>query len=87
MGCPYLFMGAIPVYRVDEDLMTPLQAVASTYRTYCTYRIAAAPRAVRKVLTLMGARKRSTVQRTCARYVHADGFSPHAGVRCEANER
>jgi len=51
-----------------------------------TYRIAFGPRAGQKVLTLRGATPRETAVRPplCA---DIDGFSPHAAVRVEANDR
>jgi hypothetical protein len=71
-----------------DDVMAPLQAASSTWR------IAAGPRAGRKVLSLPNAStagwvKPITTNRTrpaklCA---EAHGFSLHAGVRCEANDR
>lgn len=52
----------------------------------CTYRIALGARAGQKVLTLQGAKPRdgSFRQALCA---DIEGFSLHAGVRCEAHER
>ena len=65
-----------------DDVMAPLQAASSTWR------IAAGPRAGHKVLTIVGrgelheARHVSDV--LCA---NVSGFSLHAGVHCEANDR
>jgi hypothetical protein len=65
-----------------EDVMAPLQAAASTWR------IAAGPRAGRKVLTIAGHGERSKPHQSrdvlCA---DISGFSLHAGVHCEANDR
>ena len=60
--------------------MRPLQAAAITYR------IAFGPRAGQKVLTLRGAmpREGTVRQPLCA---DIDGFSLHAAVRVEANDR
>jgi len=60
--------------------LRPLQAVAVTYR------IAFGPRAGQKVLTIRGAmpRKGTARQLLCA---DIDGFSLHAGVRVEAQDR
>jgi len=70
---------------VDSDsdearALWPLQAAA------CTYRIAFGPRAGQKVFTVQGAMARDAVltQALCADH---QGFSLHAGVRCEAHER
>ena len=70
---------------IDPDnVMAPLQAASSTWR------IAMGPRAGRKVLTLVGCGERSDAHRSrissqlCA---NAHGFSLHAGVRCEADDR
>ena len=67
----------------DEDesrTLRPLQATAVTYR------IAFAPRAGQKVLTLRGAMPREGMARQplCA---DIDGFSLHAAVRVEAHDR
>ena len=61
-------------------MLTPLQAASSTYR------IALGPRAGRKVLSLQTAPRRAAplTQPLCA---NAYGFSLHAGVRCEADQR
>ena len=61
-------------------VLRPLQAAA------CTYRIAFGPRAGQKVLTLQGAMPRDTdfKQTLCA---DIDGFSLHAAVRCDADDR
>ena len=67
-------------------MLAPLQAASSTWR------IAQGPRAGRKVLTIVGGgvgcgergephRSRNAL---CA---NAQGFSLHAGVHCEANDR
>jgi hypothetical protein len=66
---------------IDPDnVLTPLQAASSTYR------IALGPRAGRKVLSLQTAPRRAAplTQQLCA---NAHGFSLHAGVRCEADQR
>ena len=74
---------------IDPDnVLAPLQAASSTYR------IAMGPRAGRKVLSLQNTSSVGWVKpitthpanpaKLCA-YVH--GFSLHAGVRCEANDR
>ena len=61
-------------------MLRPLQAAA------CTYRIAFGPRAGQKVMTLQGAMPRETdfKQTLCA---DINGFSLHAAVRCEADDR
>ena len=61
--------------------MAPLQAAASTWR------IAAGPRAGRKVLTLVGQEVLRPAQRTRELCANHQGFSLHAGVHCEANDR
>ena len=70
---------------VDSDsdearALWPLQAAA------CTYRIAFGPRAGQKVFTVQGAMARDAVltQALCADH---QGFSLHAAVRCDADER
>ena len=74
-------------YMADNDghsdetrVLRPLQAAA------CTYRIAFGPRAGRKVLTLQGAMPREAgfKQKLCA---DMQGFSLHAAVRCDAEDR
>ena len=74
-------------YLADNDgdsdaarALRPLQAAA------CTYRITFGPRAGQKVLTVQGATPRETdfKQSLCA---DIDGFSLHAAVRCEADDR
>ena len=78
MGQTYL---AEPDAGGDEArTLRPLQAAAITYR------IAFGPRAGHKVLTLRGAMPREAPPRQplCA---DIDGFSLHAGVRCEAHDR
>ena len=78
MGQTYL---SEPDADADEArTLRPLQAAAVTYR------IAFGPRAGHKVLTLKGAMPRDAAPRQplCA---DIDGFSLHAGVRCEANDR
>jgi hypothetical protein len=64
----------------EARTLRPLQAAAITYR------IAFGPRAGQKVLTLRGAMPREATarQRLCA---DIDGFSLHAAVRVEANDR
>jgi hypothetical protein len=64
----------------EERTLRPLQAAAVTYR------IAFAPRAGQKVLTLRGATPRDTPARQtlCA---DIDSFSLHAAVRVEAHDR
>jgi hypothetical protein len=66
-----------------HDVMAPLQAAASTWR------IAAGPRAGRKVLTLVGGnagerREPRPSRELCANH---QGFSLHAGVHLDANDR
>ena len=63
-----------------QNLLAPLQAASSTYR------IALGPRAGRKVLSLQHAPRRvaPVTQHLCA---NAHGFSLHAGVRCDADQR
>ena len=60
--------------------LRPLQAAA------CTYRIAFGPRAGQKVLTLQGAMpgEAGFKQKLCA---DMQGFSLHAAVRCDAQDR
>jgi hypothetical protein len=64
----------------DARTLRPLQAAA------CTYRIAFGPRAGQKVLTVRGAMPRELgfAQDLCA---DMQGFSMHAAVRCEADDR
>jgi hypothetical protein len=64
----------------EARTLRPLQAAAITYR------IAFGPRAGQKVLTLRGATPRESAAREslCA---DIDGFSLHAAVRVEANDR
>ena len=69
--------------QADSDearALRPLQAAA------CTYRIAFGPRAGQKVFTLQGAMPRDAArdQELCA---DQQGFSLHAAVRCDADER
>lgn len=61
-------------------VLTPLQAASSTYR------IDLGPHAGGKVLSLQHAPRRAALltQPLCA---NAHGFSLHAGVRCEADQR
>ena len=72
---------------IDPDnVMAPLQAASTSYR------IAAGPRAGRKVLTLVGGivgcgELREPHRSRDALCVNAMGFSLHAGVRCEAHDR
>ena len=65
-----------------DNVMAPLQAASTSYR------IAAGPRAGRKVLTLVGRGEPRQAQRwrdvLCA---NAHGFSLHAGVHCAAEDR
>ena len=66
---------------IDPDnLLAPLQAAS------CTWRIALGPRAGRKVLSLQYAASRAgpITRQLCA---NAHGFSLHAGVRCDAEQR
>ena len=66
---------------IDPDnVLIPLQAASSTYR------IAMGPRAGCKVLSLQYAPSRPLQinQQLCA---NAHGFSLHAGVRCDADQR
>ncbi|MBL8342835.1 MAG: transposase, partial [Rubrivivax sp.] len=74
-------------YMADADadsdearVLRPLQAAA------CTYRIAFGPRAGQKVMTVQGAMPRDTdfKKTLCA---DIDGFSLHAAVRCDADDR
>lgn len=62
-----------------DEVMAPLQAAASTWR------IAAGPRAGRKVLTLVGRGELRPAQRVRELCANAHGFSPHAGVHCAGN--
>jgi hypothetical protein len=65
----------------DARTLRPLQAAA------CIYRIAFGPRAGQKVLTLQGAMPREAGcfnQNLCA---DMEGFSLHAAVRCDAEDR
>ena len=64
----------------EARALRPLQAAA------CTYRIAFGPRAGQKVLTLQGVMPHDAVrdQELCADH---QGFSLHAAVRCDADER
>ena len=64
----------------EARALRPLQAAA------CTYRIAFGPRAGQKVFTLQGAMP-PDVERAQALCADHQGFSLHAGVRCEAHER
>ena len=76
-GVTYVTDGGL----IDPDnVLTPLQAAC------CTYRIALGPRAGRKVLSLQYAARRAAplTQALCA---NAHGFSLHAGVRCDADQR
>lgn len=63
-----------------DNVMAPLQAAVSTWR------IAAWPRAGRKVLTLVG-REQRPASRTRELCANRQGFNLHADVRCEANDR
>ncbi|HEY8707891.1 MAG TPA: transposase, partial [Burkholderiaceae bacterium] len=64
----------------DARTLRPLQAAA------CTYRIAFGPRVGQKLLTVQGAMPREPgfEQDLCAQ---TQGFSLHAAVRCEAEDR
>ena len=64
----------------EARTLRPLQAAA------CTYRIAFGPRAGQKVLTVQGImpREKDFKQTLCA---DIDGFSLHAAVRCDADDR
>jgi len=64
----------------EARALRPLQAAA------CTYRIAFGPRAGQKVFTVQGAMARDAVL-TQALCVDHQGFSLHAAVRCDADER
>ena len=74
---------------IDPDnVLAPLQAASSTWR------IAQGPRAGRKVLTIVGGEPFDKAQdrlrephRSRELCANAQGFSLHAGVRCEANDR
>ena len=80
--------GAVYMARTEsidpDNVMAPLQAASSTWR------IAMGPWAGRKVLKLVGCGERSEPHRSrissqlCA---NAHGFSLHAGVRCDADDR
>ena len=63
-----------------DDVLMPLQAASSTYR------IAMGPRTGRKVLSLQYAPRRAA-QVTQALCANAHGFSLHAGVHCDADQR
>ena len=74
------------MYVADDDsddarTLRPLQAAA------CTYRIAFGPRAGQKLLTVQGAMPRDPgfERELCAQ--DARGFSLHAAVRCESDDR
>ena len=77
--------GVIYLARTDtadpDNIMAPLQAASTTYR------IAAGPRAGRKVLTIVGRGELREAQRSRELCANAQGFSLHAGVRCDANDR
>ena len=75
-GATYVAGGIID----PDNVLTPLQAASRTYR------IAMGPRAGRKVLSLQCAPRRTApiTQQLCA---NAHGFSLHAGVRCDADQR
>ena len=85
--------GMVNLARIDhsdpDNVMAPLQAASTSYR------IAAGPRAGRKVLTLVGhgAQREGCGELRESHHSHealcanAQGFSLHAGVRCEANDR
>ncbi len=80
--------GIVYLARTDstdpDNLLAPLQAASSTWR------IAMGPRAGRKVLTLVGGRGEAHSRARAARdalCADADGFSLHAGVHCDANDR
>ena len=79
--------GIVHLARTDstdpDNILAPLQAAASTWR------IAQGPRAGRKVLTLVGEREAhpSRDHRRDALCANAQGFSLHAGVRCDATDR
>jgi Putative transposase/Transposase zinc-binding domain len=64
-----------------DDVMAPLQAAASIWR------IAAGPRAGRKVLTLAGRGELREAHRSRELCANHQDFSLHAGVRCDANDR
>ena len=77
-GITYLARGE----SLDPDnVLAPLQAASSTWR------IAGGPRAGRKVLTLVGRGVLRPAQRTRELCANHQGFSLHAGVHCEANDR
>ena len=65
-----------------DDVMTPLQAAAANYR------IAQGPRAGQKVLSLqLAPRRPARGGESSALCANAHGFSLHADVRCEAEDR
>jgi hypothetical protein len=64
-----------------HEVMAPLQAASSTWR------IAAGPRAGRKVLTLTGRRELRESQRTRELCANHQGFSRNKGVHCGADDR
>jgi hypothetical protein len=63
-----------------DSALTPLQTAA------CTYRIALGPRAGQKVLSLQTISRRGEPS-TPALCANAHGFSLHAAVRCDADQR
>ena len=72
--------------RCTDNVLAPLQAASTSYR------IAAGPRARRKVLTLVGGivgcgDLREPHRSRDALCANAHGFSLHAGVRCDAEDR
>jgi len=65
-----------------DAALSPLQSAA------CAYRIALVPRAGQKVLTLKTISTQNTQPQEHKKYcVNAHGFSLHAGVRREMNQR
>ena len=79
--------GIVYLARTDstdpDNVLAPLQAASSTWR------IAQGPRAGRKVLTIVegAGALREAHQLRDALCANISGFSLHAGVRCEANDR
>ena len=73
--------GARYLAGIDSD-----EALTSLQVTSCTYRIGLGPRAGQKVLSrqsMVGRREPSTT----TLYANAHGFSLHAAVRCDADQR
>jgi len=79
-GSSYLADAEADANSDEARALRPLQAAA------CTYRIAFGPRAGQKVFTVQGVMPRDAVrdQELCADH---QGFSLHAAVRCDADQR